>query len=38
VSELRARRVVLTHMSEDMLSRLGELEWEHAEDGKVIRL
>jgi ribonuclease BN (tRNA processing enzyme) len=38
VGELRARRVVLTHMSQDMLSRLGELEWEHAEDGKVIRL
>ena len=28
-----ARRVILTHMSEDMLGRLGEVELETAQDG-----
>jgi ribonuclease BN (tRNA processing enzyme) len=36
--ELSARRLVVTHMSEDMLSRLGTLDCECAEDGKVIEL
>lgn len=36
--ELRATRVVLTHMSQDMLDRVGTLECEPAEDGKVIEL
>jgi ribonuclease BN (tRNA processing enzyme) len=31
-----AKRVILTHMSEDMLGRLGEVEYETADDGKVI--
>jgi ribonuclease BN (tRNA processing enzyme) len=34
--DLGARRIVATHMSEDMLSRLEGLEYEHAEDGKTI--
>jgi ribonuclease BN (tRNA processing enzyme) len=33
-----AKRVVLTHMSEDMLGRLGQVEYETADDGKVIEL
>jgi ribonuclease BN (tRNA processing enzyme) len=33
-----AKRVVLTHMSEDMLKRLNEVEYETADDGKVIDL
>ena len=33
-----ARRVILTHMSEEMLGRLGEVEYETAEDGKVVDL
>ena len=33
-----AKRVILTHMSEDMLGRLGEVEYEAADDGKVIEL
>ena len=30
------RRVILTHMSEDMLGRLGEMDLEHAEDGQLV--
>lgn len=36
--ELRCDRLVITHMSEDMLSRLPEIELEYAEDGKRIAL
>ncbi len=35
---LAARRVVLTHMSADMLERVEALGWEYAEDGKVFRV
>lgn len=35
---LGAKRVVLTHMGADMLSRRGEIEIECAEDGKVIEV
>ncbi|MEX1253351.1 MAG: MBL fold metallo-hydrolase [Dehalococcoidia bacterium] len=35
---LTCRRLIVTHMSADMLSRLGEVELEQAEDGKVIEL
>jgi ribonuclease BN (tRNA processing enzyme) len=38
VGRLGARRVVLTHMSQDMLDRLGELDCEAAEDGKVVEV
>jgi ribonuclease BN (tRNA processing enzyme) len=34
--EIGAKRVVLTHMSEDMLGRLDGLDFETAEDGKVV--
>jgi ribonuclease BN (tRNA processing enzyme) len=37
-SELGCRRLVLTHMSEDMLCRLGGIEAEWAEDGKSLSL
>jgi len=30
------RRIILTHMGADMLSRLGETPFEHAEDGQVV--
>jgi ribonuclease BN (tRNA processing enzyme) len=32
------RRLILTHMSQDMLSRMGEVELECAEDGKIVVL
>jgi hypothetical protein len=32
------RRLVLAHMSEDMLLRVGDLEIEYAEDGWIIEL
>ncbi len=38
LSELSPKRLVLTHMSADMLARLGTLECEAAEDGMVVRL
>lgn len=33
-----AKRVILTHMSDDMLSRLGGVTYETAEDGKVVEI
>jgi ribonuclease BN (tRNA processing enzyme) len=36
--EINAKRLVLTHMSEDMLARLGELPYTAAEDGMAIEL
>ncbi len=36
--EIEAKRVVLTHMSEDMLRRLGELPYAAAHDGMVVEL
>lgn len=33
-----AKRVILTHMGEDMLSRASEFEFETAMDGKIVRL
>jgi ribonuclease BN (tRNA processing enzyme) len=35
---LGARRIVLTHMSPDLLSRVGELGWETARDGMTLEL
>jgi ribonuclease BN (tRNA processing enzyme) len=32
--ELQCNRIILTHMSDDMLGRLNRLEFEYAEDGK----
>jgi ribonuclease BN (tRNA processing enzyme) len=37
-TRLACRRLVLTHMSEDMLHRVGELDVEYAEDGQIIDL
>lgn len=37
-AELDCKRIILTHMSDDMLSRLESLEIEYAEDGKEIIL
>jgi ribonuclease BN (tRNA processing enzyme) len=36
--EINAKRLVLTHMSEDMLARLGELPYTAAEDGMTVEL
>ena len=35
---LSCRRLIITHMSADMLARLPEIETEYAEDGKCVRL
>jgi ribonuclease BN (tRNA processing enzyme) len=37
-SRLRCKRLVLTHMSADMLSRRGEVEAELAEDGLTVAI
>jgi ribonuclease BN (tRNA processing enzyme) len=37
-AKLDCRRLVLTHLSEDMLARLGEVELEYARDGQRILL
>jgi ribonuclease BN (tRNA processing enzyme) len=36
--EINAKRLVLTHMSEDMLARLSELPYTAAEDGMTVEL
>jgi len=36
LGRIDCRRLILTHMSHDMLERLGETDVEHAEDGRVI--
>ncbi len=36
--EINARRVILTHMSDDMLGRLGQLPHMTASDGMVVEL
>jgi ribonuclease BN (tRNA processing enzyme) len=38
MNELRPRRLMIMHMSSDMLDRLQTLHCEYAEDGKVVRL
>ena len=38
LGELRPKRLILTHMSQDMLARLGGLEDEAADDGKVVEI
>jgi ribonuclease BN (tRNA processing enzyme) len=37
-ARLDCRQLILTHMSQDMLSHLGEVEFECAEDGKIVVL
>jgi ribonuclease BN (tRNA processing enzyme) len=36
--QLECRRLILTHMGQEMLNRLGAVEYESAEDGKVVIL
>lgn len=38
LNELRPKRVIVTHMSSDMLSRLDSLGCEYTEDGKIIEI
>ena len=38
LGEINAKRLVLTHMSEDMLARLGELPYTAAHDGMTVEL
>lgn len=38
VSQLTCKRLILTHLSEDMLSRVSEIEHETTEDGKTVVL
>jgi ribonuclease BN (tRNA processing enzyme) len=38
LDDIRPKRLVLTHMSDDMLVHLGGVAWETAEDGKVIEV
>jgi len=38
MAEINCRRILLTHMNEDMLGRVDGLGVEYAEDGKVIEL
>ena len=37
-SRMTCKRLIVTHMNEDMLSRVGEIELEAAEDGKTVIL
>jgi len=37
-SRMTCKRIIVTHMNEDMLSRVGEIELEAAEDGMVVVL
>ena len=37
-AELGARRVLLTHMSAEMLGQLDGIDWETAEDGLLLEL
>jgi len=36
LDQIRPKRLILTHMSNDMLARRGELPFEAAEDGMVV--
>src|SRR5579864_4087541 len=38
LDELQPKRLIVTHMSEDMLARLAEIPCGYAEDGKLIEL
>jgi ribonuclease BN (tRNA processing enzyme) len=38
LDQLRSKRVIVTHMSSDMLSRLDQIDCEYAEDGKLLDL
>ena len=36
--QIGAKRVILSHMSDDMLSRLSEIDYETATDGKIVSI
>jgi ribonuclease BN (tRNA processing enzyme) len=38
LDQIRPKRLILSHMSHDMLSRLAEVPYEAAEDGKIVEL
>jgi ribonuclease BN (tRNA processing enzyme) len=38
LDQIRPKRLILTHMSDDMLARRGELKFETAEDGMIVEL
>jgi ribonuclease BN (tRNA processing enzyme) len=38
LNEIQPKRLIITHMSEDMLARLDTLDCEYADDGKVINI
>ena len=38
LAEIKPKRLVLTHMSDDMLGRLDSLDYEAASDGMVVEI
>jgi hypothetical protein len=36
LADIDAKRVILTHLSDDMLSQLSAVDLESAEDGKIV--
>ena len=38
LDQIRPKRLILTHMSDDMLARRAELPFETAEDGMIVKL
>ncbi|MFQ6022804.1 MAG: MBL fold metallo-hydrolase [Acidiferrobacterales bacterium] len=38
LNKVRPKRLILTHMSQDMLGRLEDIDYETAEDGKIIEI
>ena len=38
LAQIRPRRLLLTHMSNDMLARRAEVPFESAEDGMIVKL
>jgi phosphoribosyl 1,2-cyclic phosphodiesterase len=38
LDQIRPKRLILTHMSNDMLARRGELPYETAEDGMMVEV
>jgi ribonuclease BN (tRNA processing enzyme) len=38
LDQIRPKRLILTHMSDDMLARRGEVPYETAEDGMIVKL
>ena len=38
LGQIRPKRLILTHMSNDMLARRAEIPFETAEDGMIVKL